>query len=503
MNFGERFDLARGKDLTLGVLMDRLAAIHGNGRMVEEAESGRVRTFAEVAAQVDRWAGAIHARTEPGDRVVLTTGNVYDQFLLVLAASRAGRLPAPVNSQMAQAEIDHVVQDSGASLVVSDTSDLEGGPPLGRAEPADPRDVGALFYTSGTTGKPKGAQLTHRGLFGGMPLTSVAPRRMTRDEIVMGLPVAHIFGFTIAIGAACGGLPIYFMKKFNPVKVLDAIETRRATVFAGVPAMYRMLMEAGADERDLKSVRLWISGADAMPQDLAMEFKKLGASLRVPFFGSVGEAMFAEGYGMVETGGGVALRISPPLVPGALGGSMGLPLPGNKFKVVDEDGNEVPVGGVGELLLQGHSILKGYHGAPDATAAALTDDGWLRTGDMARRGPFGAVNFEGRMKDVIKRGGYSVYAVEVEQDLEEHDDVVEAAVVAYPDARDGEVPVAAVRLQQGATFDAEALRAFAEGRMSRYKVPAHFVEVDDFPRSGTDKIQRKKVAEIVQGLIDA
>ena len=234
-----------------------------------------------------------------------------------------------------------------------------------------------------------------------------------------------------------------------------------------------------------------------------MEFKKLGASLRVPFFGSVGEAMFAEGYGMVETGGGVALRISPPLVPGALGGSMGLPLPGNKFKVVDEDGNEVPVGGVGELLLQGHSILKGYHGAPDATAAALTDDGWLRTGDMARRGPFGAVNFEGRMKDVIKRGGYSVYAVEVEQDLEEHDDVVEAAVVAYPDARDGEVPVAAVRLQQGATFDAEALRAFAEGRMSRYKVPAHFVEVDDFPRSGTDKIQRKKVAEIVQGLIDA
>jgi acyl-CoA synthetase (AMP-forming)/AMP-acid ligase II len=401
------------------------------------------------------------------------------------------------------AEIDHVVQDSGASLVVNDASELDDGIPLGRAEPADPKDVAALFYTSGTTGKPKGAELTHRGLFGGMPLASIAPRRGHRDELVAGLPVAHIFGFTMVVGAACGGIPMYFMNRFNPVKALDAIESRRASIFVGVPAMYRMLMEAGAEERDLKSIRLWISGADAMPHELSLQFKSFGASMRLPFVGSVGEAMFAEGYGMVETGGGVALRISPPLLPGGLGGSMGLPLPGNKFKVVDENGDEVPVGGVGELLLQGHSILKGYHGAPEATAAALTADGWLRTGDMARRGPLGAVNFEGRMKDVIKRGGYSVYAVEVEQDLEEHDDVLEVAVVPFPDARDGEVPVAAVRMHHDKTFDEAALRAFAEGRMSRYKVPAHFVEVDDFPRTGTDKIQRKKVAEIVKDLIDA
>ena len=267
--------------------------------------------------------------------------------------------------------------------------------------------------------------------------------------------------------------------------------------------MYRMLADAGASERDLKSIRLWISGADAMPQDLAREFKAMGATLRVPYFGSVGEAAFAEGYGMVETGGGVAMRISPPLLPGALGGSMGLPLPGNKFKVVDENGDEVPVGSVGELLLHGHSILKGYHGAPEATAAALTEDGWLRTGDMARRGPFGAVNFEGRMKDVIKRGGYSVYAVEVEQSMEEHDDVLEVAVVPYPDARDGEVPVAAVRMAHDRSFDEESLRVFAEGRMSRYKVPAHFVEVDDFPRTGTDKIQRKQVADLVKQRLDA
>jgi long-chain acyl-CoA synthetase len=215
MNLGARFDLARGKDLTLGVLMERLAAIHGDRPLVTEAESGRVRTFRQAAADVDRWAGAIHALTEPGDRVVLATGNTYDQFLLVLAVARAGRLPAPVNSQMAPAEIEHVIQDSGASLVLASAEELDVDTPLGRAEPAAPGDIAALFYTSGTTGKPKGAELTHRGLFGGMPLTSLIPRRTHRDELVAALPVAHIYGFTLVIGAACAGMPVYFLQKFN------------------------------------------------------------------------------------------------------------------------------------------------------------------------------------------------------------------------------------------------------------------------------------------------
>jgi acyl-coenzyme A synthetase/AMP-(fatty) acid ligase len=128
------------------------------------------------------------------------------------------------------------------------------------------------------------------------------PRRTHRDELVAALPVAHIYGFTLVIGAACAGMPVYFLQKFNPVKVLDAIETRRTSIFAGVPAMYRMLMEAGAEARDLSCVRMWISGADAMPQELSQQFKKLGASVRLPVVGSVGEATFAEGYGMVETG---------------------------------------------------------------------------------------------------------------------------------------------------------------------------------------------------------
>ena len=314
---------------------------------------------------------------------------------------------------------------------------------------------------------------------------------------MVALPVAHIFGFAIVVGAACAAIPVHFLAHFNPVHVLDAIEERRATVFAGVPAMYRMLEEAGAADRDLKSVRLWISGADAMPPDLAHRFKRMGASATLPLIGSLGEAIFAEGYGMVETAGGVAIRVSPPMVPASIGGSVGMPLPGVKFRVVDDAGDEVPMGGVGELWLSGPGVLKGYHGSPEASAGALTDDGWLRTGDLARRGPLGVINFEGRMKDVIKRGGYSVYAVEVEQLLEDHPDVLEAAVVAVPDERDGEVPVAAVRLSDEASLEALDLPAWAADRLSAYKRPVRYVAVDDLPRTGTNKVQRREVVAMV------
>jgi acyl-CoA synthetase (AMP-forming)/AMP-acid ligase II len=494
MRLAKRLDLARGRDLTLGTLLERVAEVHPHRLLVSEAGRDRTLTTTDAAELVDRWAGAVAAQSELGDRVVLDLPNGYDVFLLTLAVARAGRVPAPVNAQMTRAEVHHVVADSGAALVVRDVDELPDVGPFGPAVAADPRSIAALFYTSGTTGSPKGAQLTHVGLLGGASGLAALPTELRRDELVMALPLAHIFGFALVVGAACGALPVHLLDHFNPIRVLDALETRRATVFAGVPAMYRMLEEAGADDRDLSSVRLWISGADAMPAEVARRFKRRGASLTLPLVGAVGEAVFAEGYGMVETSGGVAIRVSPPLVPASFGGSVGVPLPGVRFRVMGDDGDEVSVGEVGELWLTGPGVLTGYHGSPEATAGALTDDGWLRTGDLVRRGPLGIVNFEGRMKDVIKRGGYSVYAVEVEHDLEEHPDVLEAAVVAVPDERDGEVPVAAVRLADGADLAGADLEAWAIERMARYKVPVRFVEVDDFPRTGTDKIQRREVA---------
>jgi acyl-CoA synthetase (AMP-forming)/AMP-acid ligase II len=301
-------------------------------------------------------------------------------------------------------------------------------------------------------------------------------------------------GFASLAGLAVAGIPVCFLPRFDPEGVLDAIEGRRSTMFIGVPAMYRMLLEAGASQRDLRSVRVWASGADVMPSELARAFQRMGASFTVPGTGrSVGQALFVEGYGMVEVGGAVATRVSPPYLPLPFGDALGVTLPGYRTRVVDDAGSDVRGGTVGELWVQGPGVLDGYHGDPAATAAAVTDDGWLRTGDLARRGPLGLLIFAGRKKDVIKNGGYSVFAVEVEAALEEHPDVVEAAVVGLADERRGEVPVAAVRLRAGAATTGDELVAWAAGVVAPYKAPRRVIVVDELPRTGTTKVQKAQL----------
>jgi long-chain acyl-CoA synthetase len=416
-----RFRLAFGKDTTLGSFLEQSAAIRGDRRLVEEAD-GRTFTQAEAAHLVDRLAGALAAQVQPGDRVVIATANTYDQFLGCLAACRAGAVAVPVNTRMRDEEVEHVVADAEAHVVVRDLAELDGAEPLGRSRAGEPTDTAMLFYTSGTTGKPKGVALTHKGLIGPVAATSLWPGFGRDDEAVVSLPIAHIMGFTILVALTGAGVPVWFLPKFDAGEVLDAIEGRRSSVFVGVPAMYRLLEEEGAADRDLTCVRLWISGADAMPGDLAHRFKGYGATATLPLVGPVGEAAFAGGYGMVETGGGVATKISPPLLPVGLGDSLGIPLPGYRFRVVDEQGDDVGRGQEGELWVKGRGKVEGYWGAPEATKELLTDDGWIRTGDLARRGPLGTAVFAGRKKDVILNGGYTVYAREVEEALEGHPD---------------------------------------------------------------------------------
>jgi acyl-coenzyme A synthetase/AMP-(fatty) acid ligase len=390
-----------------------------------------------------------------------------------------------------------VIDDSSAALVIRAATEVDGADPLLSAHKAGTDDVAALFYTSGTTGKPKGVELTHRSLVGQVAAAGSVPTNLViRGGAVLSLPVAHIMGFAAIIGLACAGIPVYFLPKFRPTDVLDAIESRRASIFIGVPAMYRMLIEAGAEQRDLSSVRAWGSGADAMPSELAAKFKGLGATASLPIVGPIGEALFFEGYGMVESGGGAAVKASPPMLNVGLGESLGFPMPGYKFRVVDEDGNDVGTGQIGELLLKGPGVTKGYWGDSAATDAALTSDGWLRTGDLARKGVLGTVVFAGRQKDVIKHGGYSVYALEVERVLEDHPDVLEAAVLGLQDERKGEIPVAAVRLAPGVELDADALMKWTAQRLSDYKAPQQIVAVDDLPRTGTNKVQRKELTAL-------
>ena len=490
MNPFARAQFVLGRDLTLGTLLARLASFHGSTRLVTEAD-GEDTSYAVAADQVARWAGAVAGRVEPGERVVLALPNTYDLLLACLAVSRAGALPVPVNDRMRPDEVEHVIDDSGAHLVVRDLADLDGAAPLAEAVAADPGDVAALFYTSGTTGKPKGAELTHRALIGAVNAGAANPDWLRRDEAVVGLPIAHIMGFAALVGLACAGIPVYFLPRFRPTDVLDALEARKSSLFIGVPAMYRMMWEAGAAERDLSSVRVWISGADAMPPDLAAEFLRMGATAHLPLVGAVGDALFVEGYGMVETGGAAAAKLSVPV----LGDSL-LPLPGYSFRIVDELGHDVSPGAEGELWMKGPGVLKGYWGSPEATADAVTADGWLRTGDLVRKGMLGTATFAGRKKDVFMHGGYSVYAREVEAALEEHPAVLEAAVVGLPDDVKGAVPAAAVRVDGDADLSPDDLVAWAAGRLSSYKAPQRVLFVDDLPRTGTTKVQKKEVTAL-------
>ena len=492
MPLRHRLAIARGVDLTLGVLLERLAALRGHQPLASE-DGGDSWTHTDAADLVARWAGALQPRIDPGDRVVIVTPNSYRTFLLGLAVIRAGGVAVPVNVKMREQEIDYVVADAASHLVLRTFDGLDGARPI-EAVPADPLDVAALLYTSGTTGRPKGAELTHRALLGLAGGGTLLPFSLRRSEAVSALPVAHIAGLSMLLIMAGLGLPVHLVPHFRPDTVLDAIEERRASMFVGVPAMYRMMLEAGAAGRDLRSVRLWASGADTMPYDLARRFQAMGSAVTIPGIRRpVGHAGFVDGYGMVELAGGVAIKISPPGIPLRLAGLLGIPLPRYRMRVVDDHGERVPPGEVGELIVRGPGVMRGYHRQHHATGEAITPDGWLRTGDLARRRPLGLIEFAGRKKDVVKHGGYSVFPAEVEEVLSQHPAVAEVAVLGLADDRKGEIPVAVVRLHPGTTAGGEELRTWAAARLADYKVPVRFAFEDNLPRTGNEKIQKSEL----------
>ena len=497
----DRLRLAFTGDLTLADLAERIGAAHGS-RMLVATPSGSTWTGADIAATVETWAAGIAGRIDAGDRVVIRAPNGVEFFLACLAVCRAGGIAVPVNDKMRKAEIDHVVSDSGATLILDDLRALTSESRQKVSAPtvfAKADDVAAIFYTSGTTGLPKGACLTHKGLLAGLRRSAAMPMSLRDDEAVFALPIAHIMGFVGLLGLMLSGVRAYVLPKFNPVEVLDAIESRRSSLFIGVPTMFRMMVEAGAEQRDLKSVRVWMSGADAMPPDLARAFQRMGATVTLPFVGSVGEALFVEGYGMVELAGGVAFKVTPPFAGGLLSKPIGIPLPSNQLRVVDDDGDEVKIGEIGNLEVRGPGVLRGYHGNEAATKDAVTSDGWLRTGDLARRAMLGTVEFAGRAKDVIKVGGYSVFAAEVQAVLEQFEGVAEASVVGLDDVRLGQVPAAALRREAGAVIDVDAVAAFAAEKLAAYKLPTRWLVVDELPRTGTEKVQRAEVRALFTG----
>ncbi|MFY9586081.1 MAG: class I adenylate-forming enzyme family protein, partial [Actinomycetota bacterium] len=503
-----RLLLALRRDLTVANLTERLASVHKD-RVAFELETKSVLagtktlTFEDVDRVVGRLATELAKQGMPlGELAAVVPSNGVDFLLTLLAVIRAGGVAVPVNPILKPEEVRTLVSLADATTLIGDARTYKGsvGPrtrmpsierwfSLGKVTgavdlvprmrrvkqavppmPAASDTVVSVMYTSGTTGRPKGARLTNDGLLSMLSPAALQPTGLplTVRTAVTGLPIAHIMGLSSAVGLMLAGITNRMFGHFDAAKVLDVIEKEQADMFVGVPAMYRAMLDAGAEDRDLTSVKVWASAADVMPRDLAKRFQKMGR-----IAGPV-PALFMEAYGMVELAGAAMAKVMPPGPVQMPKRFAGMPVFPYRVKVVDKKGKELPRGQVGELCVRGPGVLEGYHRDPEATGKVL-EGGWLRTGDLARIGPLGTVFFEGRQKDVIKVGGYSVFPVEVEEEIRQHPKVADAAVLAIEDETKGSVVGAAVVAKKGAALKPADLERWAKKELAAYRRPKRWL----------------------------
>jgi long-chain acyl-CoA synthetase len=446
------------------------------------------------------------AGVAPGDRVGVMLPNVPAFPVAFYGALAAGAVVVPMNPLLKSREVAYYLGDSGAKVLFAwyssageaakgaadtgarvftvddpDMRSLLAGlfPVHTRVERADDDDA-VVLYTSGTTGQPKGAQLTHANLSRNAALTAETLINAGPEDVVMGcLPLFHVFGLTCGLNATiAGGGTLTLLPRFDPGQALGIIARDRVTVFEGVPTMYAaMLHHPSSAEADASSLRTCVSGGAAMPVEVLHSFEKT--------FGCV----ILEGYGLSETSP-VASFNHPHAE--RKPGSIGTPVAGVEMRVVGPDGAPLAVGEVGEVAIRGHNVMKGYWRKPEATAEAIPD-GWFRTGDLARVDEDGYFFIVDRKKEMIIRGGYNVYPREIEEVLYEHPAVAEAAVVGIAHDQLGEEVGAAVALKPGATATPEELRAYVKDRVAAYKYPRRVWLVDELPKGPTGKILRREV----------
>lgn len=538
-----QLQLVLGRGIHLGELSSVLAATYGDRVAVDDPgptpglHDGGARSHAEVEDHVARLAAAHRAHDHAGRRVVIATGNRIDVALHVLALARIGAVAIPVNPRLKTHELDAVAQATGADRAITDAhpgdqpdEGLAPAPdlpdrlqvvttgelgewisqqPHARQEPdpgMDPDATAVLMTTSGTTGVPKAAALTSRGLLGAIGLLRAVPmgvdlpgrRGSERDRMFAALPMPHVMGLMVTIAALCGGIPLLRRHAFDPHEALEIFERDRPNIFVGVPTMYADLEAAGAAARDLSSVQIWVSAADVMPLDRARRFQGYGAMARVGGR-PIGSATFLDIYGMVELSGGAAVRVLPPSPVGSLPApQVAHVLSGFEVRAIDPDGQVLSSGKKGELQFRGPGVLRGYEGRPDAGPDA---DGWLSTGDHGRVFPGGFFQFAGRAKDRLKVAGFSVFPAEVETELRQAPGVADVALVGVPDERLGDRPVALVVPADG--FDEDTFLSWAADNVAGYRRPRQVVTCDVLPIGNNAKIDRAAATTMVQAALDA
>jgi long-chain acyl-CoA synthetase len=342
-------------------------------------------------------------------------------------------------------------------------------------------ETAVLLYTSGTTGKPKGAELTHLNLYMNCTVAGELFEFEKTDVLVAVLPLFHVFGLSSVLNTTVRyGGTLVLIPRFELEPVVDAIERHRCTIFSGVPTMYFGLLHMDTSGRDLSSLRVGVSGGAAIPGEVIRAFEE-------KFPGCV----VLEGYGLSESTSTTTFNVNAEQRKVL---SIGTPIWGVQVRVVDEDDAPLPAGeaNVGEIVIRGHNIMKGYYNKPEATAEAFKND-WFHTGDLAYMDQDGYFFIVDRKKDLVIRGGYNVYPREVEEVLYEHPAVAEAAVIGKPDEKLGEEVLAFVALKPGASAEPAELISFTKERLAAYKYPREVRIVDELPKGATGKILKKEL----------
>ncbi|MET8469483.1 o-succinylbenzoate--CoA ligase [Streptomyces sp. NPDC006422] len=466
--------------------------------------NGTTYTYADLHARTTRLAHALRARgVRRGDRVAHLGPNHPSYLETLFAAGTLGAVFVPLNTRLSTPELAYQIRDSGATtllhtgntdaaraLSVPLTIEAEGpsydellasapSDPIDEAVAAD--DVCLIMYTSGTTGRPKGAMLTHANLTWNA-VNVLVDHDLIADEVALvSAPLFHTAGLNmLTLPVLLKGGTCVLVESFDPAATFDLVQRHRVTFMFGVPTMFDLLARQPAWETaDLSSLRILTCGGAPVPPPLISTYQERGLT-------------FLQGYGMTEAAPGTLFLDAEHAVSKA--GSAGVPHFFSDVQVVGPDLSPVDVGETGEVVVRGPHVMPGYWGLPAETEAAFTD-GWFRTGDAARVDPDGYVTIVDRFKDMIISGGENIYPAEIEAALLAHPDVAECAVIGVPDTKWGEVPRAVVVPAPGSTPDASALLSSLTGQLAKYKIPKSLTFTDELPRTASGKLIKSRLRD--------
>ena len=497
-------------DTTVASILEAAAAASpGRDALVEGIASARRRwTYAQLLSEATAVGGALAARFDPGDRLAVFGPSIPEVLILSYGAAMAGLVLVPFNPALRAREARHILSSSGAAgvFVVDAYRDnrpreiveslslpalrevvrfedwsaftASGQAAPGRGGPA-PDDIAQIIFTSGTTGAPKGARLTHRGMTNAARFGAERFGLAPGDVYVNNMPLFHVGGQEVAFGICQAQATDVSVVAFDPGVVLRLFEEERATHTVAVPTLLVGMIDHPAfGSCDLSALRSISSGGAVVPPELIRYIEATLAARMTVVFGQTESCGYIS---QTELDDDAELKAV----------TLGHPLPQIEARVVDPaSGSIVPFGEVGELQVRGFNVMRGYHDLPEATAETIVDGGWLRTGDLVTMDERGYLRIAGRLKEMIVSGALNIFPLEIESVLTGHPGVAMAAVLGVPDRRWGERVVAFLQPAAGGSIDVAAVEAWARDRLAAYKIPKRWVVVDEMPLTATGKVQK-------------